>query len=134
MTDVCYARLSLPPSLLFFDAVFFTYEFTRAEHTGKMTFYLRRSSIPTRFGFAVAGELSHIPASRLADQLQELASGREIFVLDDRRAKEFASWPSIIRKALQVDYHILGLRNLLVTRDNHYYLACDSSRPVLPNP
>jgi 8-oxo-dGTP pyrophosphatase MutT (NUDIX family) len=128
MSDRRYARLSLPANLLFFDPGFFTYTLSRAEGAGKLTFCLRRLPIPTRFGLALAGEFSHPCAPRLAEQLQTLASGRKILSLDE----QYESWPGNIRKTLQSLYHALGLRNLLITRENHYHLASDSSNPALP--
>jgi len=114
----CYARLSLPPNLVFFDPAFFTCSLQESEEPGRATFTLHRSELSTAFGFASAGQRCRPLAHQLAIELKKLVMEKEISYVDYTPGREN------IRKSLRDDHLALGLRALLIIRKKHYQFAC----------
>ncbi|MFO1419332.1 MAG: hypothetical protein U1E83_11790 [Methylotetracoccus sp.] len=120
--DGTFCRLSVAKNNIFFDPKFFSYELDSplVMDENKTKFTLIRLPIPTTFGIAGEGKCSHLPATRLAEQLQELAKG-DVF---HYAQEEYEHWPRNIRSALQPMYRSLGLRTLLVTKGKYYQFSC----------
>lgn len=112
-----YYRLSMPPSLLFFDPEYFTFHLKPTEK-GKGLLTIKRERLSTLLGCSGSEQIDINVASTLFPQLEAVISTDGLHTTEDENL------PNKVRKSMAGKYMPFGLRLLLMSNDSYYSFTC----------